>query len=406
MVSTMLETTHELIKNTASGLGISDDILAELLKADKIHEFEIELGSGKKFKAYRSQHNNRLGPYKGGIRYHPEVTAQEVEALSILMSFKCAAVGLPLGGGKGGVAVSPKDLTIEEIEELSRAYVAHLHPHIGPDQDIPAPDVNTNTRIIDWMVDEYAIQSKTQTLASFTGKSQDKGGSHGRTAATGYGGVIALNRYLELAGRPNQPIEIAIQGFGNVGQYFALRKNKNWKIIAVSDSSATIENPKGNPKGLNIDKLIKFKKQKKSFKDYQEQGVFIGDSPQIISSPADVLVPAALGNAITEDNVGLVKAKIILELANGPITAPAYRQLDKRKVAILPDIVANAGGVIVSYLEWRQNLRSETWSQKKVETCLKRYMEDAVEAIYKSARSENISLKEAALRVGLKKLLA
>lgn len=395
----MLETTRQLITKTASGLGLSDQVVAKLLKVDKIHEFEIKLASGKKFKAYRSQHNNQLGPYKGGIRFHPEVSVEEVEALSILMSFKCAAIGLPLGGGKGGITVNPKDLSIEEIEELSRAYVAHLHPHIGPDQDVPAPDVNTNSQIIDWMVDEYAKQTKTQTVASFTGKSQAKGGSQGRTAATGYGGVVALNRYLELEGKQDDEITVAIQGFGNVGQYFALRRNDNWKITAVSDSSATIE----NPDGLDVEKIIKFKNDKKSFKDYQESGVQIKDGSQVLSADVDVLVPAALGNAITEKNVGEVKAKIILELANGPITDKAYDELDARKVAIIPDIVANAGGVIVSYLEWQQNLKDDMWSEQKVEGSLKKYMEDAVEVIYKSAKTDNINLKEAGLRVGIKK---
>jgi glutamate dehydrogenase len=396
----MLETTHKLIKQTAEDLGIADDVLARLLKTDKIHEFEIHLSGGKKFKAYRSQHNNQLGPYKGGVRFHPEVNVEEVEALSILMSFKCAAVGLPLGGGKGGISVDPKELSIDELEELSRAYVKHLYPHIGPDKDVPAPDVNTNSQIIDWMVDEYAVQSKEQTVASFTGKSLANGGSQGREAATGYGGVIALNRYLELTGEQDKKISIAIQGFGNVGKFFALRKNSNWKITAVSDSSATLE----NLEGLNIEELVDFKSQKKAFKDYKTEGVTVYGADHIIATDVDVLVPAALGNSVTEENHGSVKAKIIVELANGPVTEQAYRILDKKGVVIIPDIIANAGGVIVSYLEWQQNLNNENWSEEKVEAELKTYMEKAIETVYETSRKDSVSMKEAALRVAIKKL--
>ncbi|MBW3568836.1 Glu/Leu/Phe/Val dehydrogenase [Candidatus Parcubacteria bacterium] len=397
----MLKTTRKLIKKTAANLNISDDVLTRLLKVDKIHEFEIQLKSGKKFKAYRSQHNNRLGPYKGGIRFHPEVTAEEVEALSILMSFKCAAVGLPLGGGKGGISVNPKELNIDEIEELSRAYVKHLHPHIGPDKDVPAPDVNTNSQIIDWMVDEYSRQTNLETVASFTGKSLLKGGSHGREAATGYGGVIALNRYLELKNEQNKEISIAIQGFGKVGKFFARRSRPNWKITDVSDSSASLQ----NSQGLDIDELIKFKNDGKSFKDFSSATATVLKSNQIISADTDVLVPAALGNAITQNNAGLIKAKIIVELANGPVTEPAFRILDKKGVTVLPDIIANAGGVIVSYLEWQQNLNHEKWPVEKVESRLKMYIEKAIETVYSVSKSDKVSIKEAALRVAIKRLI-
>jgi len=398
----MLETTQKLIRKSASDIGLSEADIGRLLKANKIHVFDIDLGDGKTYKAYRSQHNNKLGPYKGGIRFHPEVSVEEVEALSILMSFKCAAVGLPLGGGKGGITVNPKDLSASELEQLSRAYVAHLHPHIGPDKDVPAPDVNTGSQIIDWMVDEYSKQTNIDTVASFTGKSLDNGGSQGREAATGYGGVIALDRYLSLSGDQSRPITVAIQGFGNVGQFFALRRKPNWKIIAISDSSATLE----NNDGLDISDIIKFKKAKNSFKDYDADGVKISDSQQIINSPAEVMVPAALSDFVTEENVNLVKAKIILELSNGPLSEPAFRALDKKNVVVIPDFIANAGGVIVSYLEWRQNLDGEKWDEAKVEKKLEQYMQKAIDAVYKAGENDNISLKEAALRIGIKRLTA
>jgi len=396
----MLETTQKLIRKSASDIGLSEADIGRLLKANKIHVFDIDLGDGKTYKAYRSQHNNKLGPYKGGIRFHPEVSAEEVEALSILMSFKSAVIGLPLGGGKGGVTINPKDLNGDELERLSRAYVAHLHPHIGPDKDVPAPDVNTSSQIMDWMVDEYKQQTGTDTVASFTGKSLDNGGSQGREAATGLGGVVALDRYLSLSGDQSRPITVAIQGFGNVGQFFALRRKPNWKIIAISDSSATLE----NNDGLDISDIIKFKKAKNSFKDYSAEGVKVSDSQQIINSTAEVMVPAALSDFVTEENVDLIKSKIILELSNGPLSESAFRVLDKKNVVVIPDFIANAGGVIVSYLEWRQNLDGEKWDEAKVEKKLEQYMQKAIDTVYEAGENDKISLKEAALRIGIKRL--
>lgn len=394
----MLKTTQQIITKAAGALGLDRETTEALLAVDQSHEFEIELSSGKKFPAYRVQHKNKLGPYKGGIRFHPKVNKDEVQALATLMSFKTAAVGLPLGGGKGGIAVDPKDLSKEELEELSRKYVQGLHKHIGPDKDVPAPDVNTNAEIIDWMVEEYEQLTGNTNRASFTGKSLGKGGSEGREAATGRGGVIALQKFLELEGREGDPITIAVQGFGNVGSFFATvaaKENPHWKLVAVSDSRATVI----DHSGLNADKLAAHKKNGKSFTE-------LSDEPEeaIFNLDVDVLVLAALDDAITEKNMTDIKADVLVELANGPINEPAENYLLQAQRQILPDIVANAGGVIVSYLEWQQNISNEQWSEIEVNKKLQKYMQPAVQNMYEYAISHNCSFKEAALSLAINRL--
>lgn len=397
----MLKSAHSLIRRAGKKIGLSDAEIDELIKVDAEHRFDIELDSGKKFPAYRVQHKNKLGPYKGGIRFHPQVDLDEVQALATLMSLKTAAVGLPLGGGKGGVAVNPKELSEKELEELSRKYVQHLHPHIGPDKDVPAPDVNTNATIIDWMVDEYEKLSGDSTKASFTGKSIGRGGSLGRDAATGRGGVIALSELLKHLGKVDQKLTIAIQGYGNVGAYFATvaqQTQPNWQLVAASDSSATIF----NNNGLNAQRLAEFKESGKRFADYKAAKV--SDSEDIIGLAADVLVLAALEDAVTDKNKRLVKAKYIVEMANGPVNDAAHNSLTSQGIIILPDIIANSGGVIVSYLEWLQNKNGEHWPEEKVNSELEKYMKSAVDKTYKTSLSEDVSLKEAAFMLALDRL--
>lgn len=399
----MLQTTHTLIKDIGNKIGLSDSDIKQLIAIDKEHIFDIELQNGKSFKGYRVQHDNRRGPYKGGIRFHPEVDLDEVRALATLMSFKTAAVGLPLGGGKGGVAVNPRELNDVELEELSRKYAAHLEPHIGPDQDVPAPDVNTDGRVIDWMVDEYERLTGDTSKASFTGKNIRNGGSEGREAATGHGGVIVLHELLKHLGKSNKDITVAVQGFGNVGSFFGTISEKqepHWKLIAASDSGATIL----NANGLSAAKLSEFKKDRGRFEAYQEADVEVLSAESIIGLEVDVLVLAALGNAVTESNMKDVKAKYILELANGPVDDPAYHYLTDQSVAIVPDIVANAGGVIVSYLEWQQNKLGEHWSEEKVNAQLQDYLAKATAELYETATSRNVSYKEAAFINAIKKL--
>lgn len=396
----MLKTAQETIRKAGKKLGLDDSQIETLLKVNETHEFEITLGD-KTYKAFRAQHNNQLGPYKGGIRFHPDVDKQEVQALATLMSLKTAAVGLPLGGGKGGIAVDPRSLNEQELEHISRAFVRGLHEQIGPNQDIPAPDVNTNAQIIDWMVEEYSALTGDKTKASFTGKSLGNGGSHGREAATGRGGVFALHEYLKQKGEADRKLTIAIQGFGNVGSFFACVASElcpNWKIIAVSDSSATVI----SQDGLDVTSLVEYKKSRKSFKDYKEADV--ESASAVLEQDVDVLVFAALGNAVTEENMHDVKANLLVELANGPIDETAEMHLLEQNKVIIPDIIANAGGVIVSYLEWQQNLKHETWSEDRVNEQLEEYIRTAVQKVTALAEQKNVSLKEAATMLALKRL--
>lgn len=393
----MLQTTHELIRRVAKKVGLSEAEVSQILAPDAVHEFEVTLGT-KKYPAFRAQHNNKLGPYKGGLRFHPKVDRDEAVALATLMSFKTAAVGLPLGGGKGGIAVDPRTLSKEELEDISRQFVRQLQSHIGPQADVPAPDVNTNAEVIDWMVDEYQALTGDTSRASFTGKSIANGGSLGREAATGRGGVIALEEYLKLSDQTNKPLKIAVQGFGNVGAFFAqvaAVTQPNWQIIAVSDSAATVVS-----QDLPVAELITWKQQHKSFKEFA--GAPVHSVDEIFKVDADVLVLAALDNAVTKDNMHDVHADILLELANGPIdTAAEAYMMDK---VIIPDVIANAGGVIVSYLEWVQNNSGQQWSEAKVNTELARYMKQAMLTVYKLAQTNNMSLKEAAIAQALTRL--
>lgn len=400
----MLETTHELIKSAGKKIGLDDDTIQTLIRIDNEHAFDIELKNGKKFKAFRVQHSNKRGPYKGGIRFHPDVNLDEVRALATLMSFKTAAVGLPLGGSKGGVAVNPKELDDAQLEELSRRYAANLLDVIGPDIDVPAPDVNTDARIIDWMVDEYEKLSGDTTKASFTGKSLARGGSEGREPATGRGGVIALRELLNSEGRGDDKITYAVQGFGNVGSFFATiaqAEHPNWKLVAASDSGATVY----SEKGLNAKNLELFKATRGRFADYQMPGVKILPAGAIVHQDVDVLVLAALDDAVTASNMKQVKAKYVVELANGPINFAADEYLTRRDVTILPDIIANAGGVIVSYLEWLQNKSGEHWPESRVNGELEDYMVRAMQDTLKTAQDKKVPLKEAALRNAIKRLL-
>src|SRR3990167_2847990 len=264
----MLPTTQKLITKVGKQLGLGEADIAALLKSDVQHQFDIKLSNGKSYPAYRVQHSNVLGPYKGGIRFHPDVNLDEVRALATLMSIKTAAVGLPLGGGKGGVAVDPRLLTEAELEELSRKYAACLAPYIGPNKDVPAPDVSTNPKIIDWMVDEYTKQTGDKSVASFTGKSIDKGGSLGREEATGRGGVIVLHELLKLFKdrKPDAIVRVAIQGFGNVGSFFGLiaeAEELHWQLVAATDSSGGITG-----ENLSSKQLSEFKKSGKRLADF------------------------------------------------------------------------------------------------------------------------------------------
>ncbi|NCC37281.1 MAG: Glu/Leu/Phe/Val dehydrogenase, partial [Chloroflexia bacterium] len=344
-----------------------------------------------RFEAYRVQHNDRLGPYKGGIRFHPHVDMDEVQALATLMTIKCAAMNIPMGGGKGGVAWDPRGRSEEEIESVSRQYVRGLVDAIGPQTDVPAPDVNTNSQVIDWMVDEYEHVTGDDTHASFTGKSIANGGSEGRTAATGRGGVIALREYCAHEGIDTQGLRVAVQGVGNVGYWFAklAEEELGATIVAVANSRMT---------KLNAEGLLVASQPEKGMIDAVEGEVL--PSEAVLSVDCDVLVLAALGDVLNAENQEQVRATAILELANGPVNAEAAELLEARGVAIIPDVLANAGGVVVSYLEWVQNLEGEHWSEAVVNQKLDEIMCAAIVPLLE----KDAPLKNAAFEAALSRL--
>ncbi|HUC89179.1 MAG TPA: Glu/Leu/Phe/Val dehydrogenase [Patescibacteria group bacterium] len=402
-MNTMLATAQAAIRNAAQQLGYDDATIDHLLNPEHEHVFEVTAGN-KKYQAYRVQHSSKLGPHKGGIRFHPNVSIDEVRALATLMSIKCAAVGLSLGGGKGGIAVDPRALSEAELEELSRNYAKYLAPHIGSDKDIPAPDVNTNGKIIDWMVDEYEKTVGRKDPGSFTGKSMSNQGSEGREAATGRGGVLTLVEYLKHTNKTGKPFTVALQGFGNVGYFFAQTLQElcpEAKLIAVANSKHTWV----QPKGIDVTKAGTTKGSPRPDDLTDLENVKPLSSTDIIGVKADVLVLAALENAVTEDNVDEVKAEVVVELANGPITDAAQTILEKKNVEILPDVIANAGGVIVSYLEWQQNLSGEHWTEDIVNAKLARIIIPASQDCFNRAADRKITYKQAAMEIAIQRLL-
>lgn len=395
----MLDAAQFFIESTAHRMGLTDEQLQNLFVFAGEHSFTIELSNGESYNAFRMQHNNKRGPFKGGIRFHADVNESEVKALATLMSFKTAAVDIPLGGGKGGIQINPRPLDDRLLEELSRKYVQALAEHIGPDVDVPAPDVNTNAQIIDWMVDEYESITGDTSHASFTGKSLNNGGSKGREAATGRGGLIALEAVLKHLEDSDDCVTIALQGVGNVGYWFAklAEENPNLKLIAAADSRNTVI----NTDGLSIDAVIDAKKDQ----GIKTMNAEIKDSDAILSVEADVLVTAALGDVITESNHTDINARYVLELANGPIDKAADAALAERSIIVIPDIIANAGGVVVSYFEWLQNKQSEIWSEDDVNSKLRQHMEAAVDDMVKLARADTLTLREASYQLAIQRLI-
>jgi glutamate dehydrogenase/leucine dehydrogenase len=398
----MLQTAHTFITRAAKELGWSDDDIKTFLEPDNVLEFEVSDGDNA-YQAYRVQHDNRRGPYKGGIRFHPEVNKDEVQALATLMTVKNAATGLPFGGGKGGVAVNPKELNEQQLEAISRDYVRQIVDHIGPDADVPAPDVNTNAQIIDWMVDEYEQLTGDATRASFTGKSIENGGSEGREAATGYGGADVLSEVLKQHGIDGKDMTYAIQGVGNVGTFFMFREEEllpSVTLTAAADSSGGLS----SGFGLRASDLANYRKERKKFSDYESDDTIHITNEQLLTEEVDVLVLAALGGVINKDNMEHVRAKYILELANGPVTLEAHDYLVKQGVIIIPDIVANAGGVTTSLLEWQQNRSGEHWDEATVLQKLEQYLRSAVDEMTTMAERHKICLKEAAFLTALARL--
>ncbi len=355
-------------------------------------------GSTAVFEGYRVEHNNARGPYKGGIRYHQDTDINEVRALAFWMSLKCAVVDIPMGGGKGGVTVDPKKLSKSELERLSRGWVRGMSPILGPHKDVPAPDVNTTPEIMAWMTDEFAQISGDTTGATFTGKPLDKGGSEGRGAATGMGGFFVFD---VLRAKYNLPesATVVIQGFGNVGGHAArIFTAHGHKVIATSDSKHAIV----KEDGLDIAALEQYKKETGTLAGFPGSRTIT--NAELLELSCDVLIPAALENQITDANASRVQAKFILELANGPLTPEADEILLERGIPVVPDILANAGGVTVSTFEWEQNLKNEHWTEEQVNAKLKTILDTQALAIYNKAVDLKTDLRRAAFVVALERI--
>jgi glutamate dehydrogenase (NAD(P)+) len=381
-----------------------EEFITRLRQPDRDIRISIPIkmddGSLKIFEGYRVEYNNTLGPYKGGIRYHPDTEINEVKALAFWMTLKCAVAGIPMGGGKGGITVNPKELSKEELERLSRGWVQKLSDILGPKKDVPAPDVNTTPEIMAWMNDEYQKITGDKTGATFTGKPLDKGGSEGRETATAQGGFFvfeALKKELHLP----KKCKIVIQGFGNVGSYAALVWSKaGHNVVAISDSKGGIY----DENGLDIEKLMEYKKTTGSLSGFP--GTKEITNEKLLETECDLLIPAAFENQITGANADKIKAKAILELANGPITPEADDILFKKGIPIVPDILANSGGVTVSYFEWEQNLKGEHWSEKEVFEKLQPMLQDSAEKILHKAKESKTDLRRGAFILALERIQA
>lgn len=396
------------ILNEASKYSGAPDWLIRLLQEpERIIQLRFPLekddGTVVLMSGFRVQYNNILGPYKGGIRYHPQVNLSEVKALSFWMMIKNAVCDVPFGGGKGGIEVDPKKLSEAELERLTRAFTQKLFPNIGPEIDVPAPDVNTNPKIMGWIVDEFRKLGGDKPEAVVTGKPLDKGGSEGRTEATGLGGFIVLKSLLKKIEMGEQPT-IAIQGFGNVGSYFAKAAYEaGFKVMAVSDSKSGLVDQSGNG-GLDIPKIIELKEDGKSLLDLEMESVEKIDNKSLLELEVDILVPAALEGVINSENALDIRAKVILELANGPTTREADKILEEKEVIVVPDVLANSGGVTVSYFEWFQNMNNEKWGLEEVREKLKEKMEKAFVQVWELSKEKKINLRLAAYATALNRI--
>ncbi|VAW73595.1 NAD-specific glutamate dehydrogenase; NADP-specific glutamate dehydrogenase, partial [hydrothermal vent metagenome] len=393
--------------------GVAPYVIENLKRAELTQCASIGLlmddGSTTYFDAYRCQYNSLLGPCKGGIRFHPYVTQDEVQALGLWMTIKCALVGLPFGGGKGGIAIDPKKLSRMELERLSRAYMRAMADIISPDRDIPAPDVYTNARIMGWMRDEYEVIKREKHPAVITGKPVNMGGSVGRDEATGRGAFLVTEFLRIKLGRLPEDISVAIQGFGNAGYSVAkLLYGAGYKIIAISDSRGAIY----DPQGVDVEAIKQYKNKNRAVDSEYCKGTVCEDKSlknitheQLLALDVDLLVPAALENSITMTNVKSIKARWIIEVANGPVSAQADEILHKRGVVIIPDVLANAGGVIVSYFEWVQNRAGYPWSLEEVRERLRNRLKSSFDEMWLYQHQNNgCSLRSAAYGKALKRL--
>ena len=412
MTNSVFEDALVRVRDYGQKADVSDEVIDSLMHANTILEAALAVrmddGSTQYFTGYRCRYNSTLGPTKGGIRFHPNVSREEVQALALWMTIKCAVVGLPYGGGKGGVIVDPKVLSPMELERLSRAYMRAMADVIGPHTDIPAPDVYTNARIMGWMMDEYEAIKRIKSPAVITGKPVRLGGSLGRDDATGRGAYLCA---MELAKRRKFDLEkttVAVQGFGNGGYHVArLLQDAGCRVVAISDSKGGIY----SADGFDVASIFEEKQRSRRVRAvYCEQSVCEIVKHDVISNEdllcldVDILIPAALEGVITEKNAASIRARYIIEVANGPIMSDADRTLEENGTVVIPDVLANAGGVTVSYFEWVQNLQGFKWTLDKVHTRLQEIITTAFDEIWNLSSERNISMRNAAYALAIQRI--
>lgn len=397
------EVVLKQLENAANELNL--DVQVKELLQEPMRSLEVSVpvrmddGSIKVFKGFRIQHNDALGPTKGGIRFHPQVDENEVKALAAWMTFKCSLVGIPFGGAKGGVICNPKEMSHGELERLSRGFIQAIATIIGPDKDIPAPDVYTNSQVMGWFMDEFSRLKGVNTPGLVTGKPLAIGGSLGRNSATARGVMYTTREACKALNMDMNDATVVVQGYGNAGSYSAQFLHElGCKIIAVNDSSGGAY----NPDGMDPIKLKEYKNENGSVVGYP--GSENISNEELLKLECDILVPAALENQITEKNAADVKAKLISEAANGPTTPEADKILFEKGIVVIPDILANAGGVTVSYFEWVQNLYNYYWTGEEVDERLERIMVDAFKKVFNVYRDRKVNMRVAAYMVAIERL--
>jgi glutamate dehydrogenase len=393
---------QDAIKSAGKQLGFSDATLTNITEPYNIINESIEVPEiGKSIDMYRVQFNNALGPYKGGIRFHPDVDLDEVKTLAITMMLKCSLVDIPLGGAKGGATLNPRNYDEKQIEAVARAWARTMAPYIGVDKDIPAPDVNTNGQIMSYMLDEYEKILGHSEPGAITGKPLILGGSLGRTQATSQGGVYVLQKVLEFMPQLAGNKKVVIQGFGNVGSYAALiLTDLGFTIVGISDSKGAIY----KESGLDVVTIAESKKQSRTSLHEMfasDELVIKISNEELLIQDCDILIPAALENQITKTNAHAIKARVIVELANNPTSPVADSILEEKGIILIPDFLANAGGVTVSYFEWVQNRQQYYWSAKDVDERLFEIMTSATDKVYTLSQKETLSLRKAGFQIAV-----
>jgi glutamate dehydrogenase (NAD(P)+) len=403
------EQVIKMIDDTASAMGLNENDYIALKFPERELTVSIPIkmddGSIRVFRGYRVHHSTLKGPCKGGVRFDKNVTLEEVKALAAWMTFKCAVANIPYGGAKGGVRVDPAELSEGELERLTRRYTASILPMIGPERDIPAPDINTNPKVMGWIMDTYSTFAGYAVPGVVTGKPIDIGGSLGRSGATGRGVMFMTREIMHRLGKPVTGARVAVQGFGNVGSMAALLLAKEGaRVVAVSDVSGGLY----CEAGLDIEALMAYTVnggRGRLFKDYEGKNIARLTNEELLELDVDILIPAATENQITEEAAGRVRADVIIEGANGPTTFEADKILEKIGVTVVPDILANAGGVIVSYFEWVQNIQSLMWDEEEINRALEKIMIRAFNYVWDCSAGQSVCLRKGAYIVAIDRLV-